>query len=129
MTSPINIPRSNAFSPSTSPTNSSLARHRDSFINDPIRQPKILHPIEKNGHIRLLLLENISIEAVHTFQAQGFHVDHYAHAFSEEELVQNIGRYHALGIRSKTRVTSRVISAASKVRFFILLGSISNRFF
>ena len=118
MTSPINIPRSNAFSPSTSPTNSSLAHHRDSFINDPIRQPKILHPIEKNDHIRLLLLENISIEAVHTFQAQGFHVDHFAHAFSEEELVQNIGRYHALGIRSKTRVTSRVISAASKVRFF-----------
>ena len=121
MTSPVNIPRiprNNAFTPSTSPVSSFFSRHRDSFINDPIRQPKILHPIEKNDQFRLLLLENISIEAVHTFKAHGFHVDHYAHAFSEEELVQNIGRYHALGIRSKTRVTSRVISAASKVRFF-----------
>lgn len=118
MTSPVNIPRPNyvAFSPTTSPIQSlTHARHRDSHALDPIRQPKILHPIE-NEHLRLLILENISPEAVQTFQAQGFHVDHYTKAFSEEELVEKIGQYHAIGIRSKTKITKRVLSAASRVR-------------
>jgi D-3-phosphoglycerate dehydrogenase len=34
---------------------------------------------------------------------------------SEDELVQKIGSYHAIGIRSKTKITERVIKAASKL--------------
>ena len=79
-----------------------------------IRQPKVLHPVENEG-LRLLLLENISQEAVRAFQSQGFHVDHSTKAMSEDELVQKIGSYHAIGIRSKTKITERVIKAASKV--------------
>lgn len=33
----------------------------------------------------------------------------------EDELVEKIGSYHAIGIRSKTKVTARVIKAATKV--------------
>lgn len=80
-----------------------------------IRQPRVLHPIE-NEDLRLLLLENISQEAVLSFEAQGFHVDHATKAWSEDELVEKIGQYHAIGIRSKTKITERVIKAATKVR-------------
>jgi D-3-phosphoglycerate dehydrogenase len=64
-----------------------------------------------------LILENISQDAVRAFQAQGFHVDHYSKAFSEDELIEKIPQYHAIGIRSKTKITERVIKAASKVFF------------
>ena len=77
--------------------------------------PKVLHPID-NDHLKLLILENISQEAVAAFTAQGFHVDHYTKAMSEDELVEKIPNYHGIGIRSKTKITERVIKAASKVR-------------
>ena len=92
-----------------------LHRHRrgeDSFSD--IRKPKILHPLENEG-LRLLILENISQDAVTTFIGQGYHVDHYTKAFSEDELIEKIGSYHAIGIRSKTKITQRVLQAASKV--------------
>jgi len=79
-----------------------------------IRQPKVLHPVD-NEDLRLLLLENISQEAVKAFQVQGFTVDHSTKAMSEDELVEKIGQYHAIGIRSKTKITERVIKAASKL--------------
>ncbi|KIM48262.1 hypothetical protein M413DRAFT_439989 [Hebeloma cylindrosporum] len=102
-----------------SPTASSLhdrmvaaARRRDSITD--IRQPKVLHPIENEG-LRLLILENISLDAVARFREQGWHVDHYAKAMSEDELISKIGTYHAIGIRSKTRITERVLKAATKL--------------
>ena len=79
-----------------------------------IRQPKVLHPVE-NEDLKLLLLENISPEAVKTLRDQGWHVDHSTKAMSEDELVEKIHQYHAIGIRSKTRITERVLKAASKV--------------
>ena len=87
-------------------------RGEESFLD--IRKPKILHPLENEG-LRLLILENISQDAVTVFLGQGYHVDHYKKAFSEDELVEKIGSYHAIGIRSKTKITQRVLQAASKV--------------
>ena len=77
-------------------------------------QPRILHPLE-NEEIKILLLENISQDAVASFRSQAYHVDHRSKAMSEDELVENIGAYHAIGIRSKTKITERVLKAASKV--------------
>lgn len=65
--------------------------------------------------MRILLLENISLDAVKAFEANGWKVDHHKKAMNEEDLVQQIGKYHAIGIRSKTKITERVIKAASKV--------------
>ncbi|PIL31861.1 hypothetical protein GSI_06565 [Ganoderma sinense ZZ0214-1] len=87
---------------------------RKDSVNFTIRQPKVLHPID-NEDLRLLILENISQEAVTAFRAQGFHVDHSTKAMSEDELVAKIGSYHAIGIRSKTKITERVLKAASKL--------------
>lgn len=121
MTSAISIPGSRphgVVAASVSPTTSTSIHDRMLFRKDSttfaIRQPKVLHPVE-NEDLRLLILENISQEAVKAFRDQGFHVDHSAKAMSEDELVQKIGSYHAIGIRSKTKITERVLKAASKV--------------
>lgn len=77
-------------------------------------RPKALKPFAV-GELKLLLLENISQEAVQTFRANGFQVDHFTKAWSEDELVAKIGSYHAIGIRSKTRLTEKVINHARNV--------------
>lgn len=87
---------------------------RISTSSQKVRVPKVLHPIE-NGDMRILLLENISLDAVKALEANGWKVDHHKKAMNEEDLVQQIGKYHAIGIRSKTKITERVIKAASKV--------------
>jgi D-3-phosphoglycerate dehydrogenase len=86
-----------------------------------VRPPKVLHPVQ-NGDLRLLVLENISQDAVEAFRAEGFRVDHYKKALSEDELVEKIGQYHGIGIRSKTKITERVLKAASKVQVYVSMG-------
>lgn len=103
---------------SLSPTTTSGSFHdrfRANSTKMSIRQPKVLHPVD-NEDLRLLILENISQEAVKAFESQGFRVDHHTKAMSEDELVQVIHQYHAIGIRSKTRITERVLKSAPKVR-------------
>ncbi|KAJ7487538.1 hypothetical protein B0H11DRAFT_2278638 [Mycena galericulata] len=109
MSSPISIPpsQSHVVAASASPSQAT------SFPS-PQMKVKVLHPVE-NVDLRLLLLENISQEAVAAFRAQGFHVDHHAKAMSEDELVAALPSYHAIGIRSKTKITARVIKAATKL--------------
>lgn len=101
---------------SLSPTQTTLHdRFRQDSLNpNSIRQPKVLRPVD-NEELRLLLLENISAGAVKAFEAQGFQVDHFTKSWTEDELVEKIGSYHAIGIRSKTKITKRVLKASSKV--------------
>ncbi|KAH8102578.1 hypothetical protein BXZ70DRAFT_890048 [Cristinia sonorae] len=117
---PIAIPQStspHAVTISLSPTSSTIhERFRKNSVGTSlsVRMPKVLHPVE-NEDLKLLLLENISQDAVKMFEAQGFHVDHSAKSMSEDELITKIGSYHAIGIRSKTKITEKVIKAASKL--------------
>jgi D-3-phosphoglycerate dehydrogenase len=126
MSAAISVPRQNGQSAAlaSSPTKSTVTASpktptslHDRFklqMSSSIRQPSVLHPIE-NENLRILVLENISLEAVKAFTSQGFQVDHHKKAMSEEELLKVIGSYHAIGIRSKTKITERVIKAASKL--------------
>jgi hypothetical protein len=104
-----------SISPTTSTSLHRLVR-KDSLsaAAASVRPPRVLRPFA-TGELRLLLLENISQGAVEHFNAEGFQVDWYPKAWSEDELVQKIGQYHAIGIRSKTKITEKVIKAASKV--------------
>jgi D-3-phosphoglycerate dehydrogenase / 2-oxoglutarate reductase len=104
-----------SVSPTTSTSLHSIFR-KDSLsaAAASIRPPRTLVPFA-TGELRLLLLEKISQGAVEQFKAEGFQVDWYPKAWSEDELVQKIGQYHAIGIRSKTKITEKVIKAASKV--------------
>lgn len=42
-------------------------------------------------------------------------VDHYTKAFSEQELLDKLPQYHAVGIRSKTKITAKVIDACPQL--------------
>ncbi len=65
--------------------------------------------------IRILLLENIHPAATEDLREAGFDVETRPGALKESELVEAIGGFHLLGIRSKTRVTKRVIEKADKL--------------
>ena len=107
----------NAGSPTTSPVTHSPILGGSITFKSLIgtARPKVLRPFAV-GELRLLLLENISEEAVQSFKSHGFQVDHFKKAWSEDELVEKIGLYHAIGIRSKTKITERVLQHAPKVR-------------
>lgn len=66
---------------------------------------------KRQGKTKILLLENINLDAATYLKNQGFEVDHVTKAYSEEELISKLGSYHAIGIRSKTKITQKVIDA------------------
>lgn len=61
---------------------------------------------------RILLVENIHPIAKERLENEGFEVDLISHAPEEAELIQMLSRYQALGIRSKTEITSKVFEKA-----------------
>ncbi|TAN14185.1 MAG: phosphoglycerate dehydrogenase [Chitinophagaceae bacterium] len=72
------------------------------------------YPKEK---IKILLLENIHEEAVKAFKAAGYpNVKLLSKALPEEELIKEIEHTHLVGIRSKTRITQKVLAAADKLQ-------------
>jgi D-3-phosphoglycerate dehydrogenase len=68
-----------------------------------------------NGKARALLLENIHPDAVTRLEADGFLVESLGHALDEDELIERVEGVRLLGIRSKTRVTARVLGAAPQL--------------
>lgn len=68
-----------------------------------------------SARIKVLLLENIHPSALEAFGAHGFEVEARPSALKEDELVKALADVDILGIRSKTRVTERVLSAAPRL--------------
>jgi D-3-phosphoglycerate dehydrogenase len=62
--------------------------------------------------VRVLLLEQIHPAAVERLQSANFEVTSLDRALDEAELIDAIADVHLLGIRSKTQVTDKVLSAA-----------------
>ena len=72
------------------------------------------YPKEK---IKVLLLENVSDTAVKNFTRNGYtQVEKLTKALPEGDLVDAVRNVHLLGIRSKTQVTPKVLSAAKKLQ-------------
>jgi D-3-phosphoglycerate dehydrogenase len=65
--------------------------------------------------IKVLLLENVHPSAHELFQAERFKLETVKSALSEDELVRRIEDVHVIGIRSKTRITDRVLSAGRRL--------------
>lgn len=68
------------------------------------------------SRMKVLLLENIESAAMENFKKEGYQVETYKGAFSEEELIEKIKDVSILGIRSKTRVTEKVFKKAKKLK-------------
>jgi D-3-phosphoglycerate dehydrogenase len=69
----------------------------------------------KNTKSRILLVENIHPIAKEVLEENGYSVDLMPHAPSEEELIQLLPNYCALGIRSKTEITPKVLEASQTI--------------
>ncbi|MGH2378057.1 MAG: phosphoglycerate dehydrogenase [Candidatus Limnocylindria bacterium] len=68
------------------------------------------------GKIKVLLLESIHPSAIAAFRADGYtNVDVHAGSPPEQELLSRIRGAHILGIRSRTRVSDRVLAAADRL--------------
>ncbi|GIE95587.1 phosphoglycerate dehydrogenase [Paractinoplanes rishiriensis] len=65
--------------------------------------------------VRVLLLESIHRDAVTRLEAEGYHVESLPGALDENQLIERIAGVHLLGVRSKTRVTPRVLEAADSL--------------
>jgi D-3-phosphoglycerate dehydrogenase len=66
--------------------------------------------------IKVLLLENISDAAVREMEAAGYsNIERIGGALSEEQLIKTVRGVHMIGIRSKTRITRKVIESADKL--------------
>uniref|UniRef100_A0A7S0ZAC9 phosphoglycerate dehydrogenase n=1 Tax=Timspurckia oligopyrenoides TaxID=708627 RepID=A0A7S0ZAC9_9RHOD len=65
--------------------------------------------------INILVLENVSTTAKDMLASDGFHVESEKRAFTEDELIERIENIHVLGIRSKTKVTQRVMESGKKL--------------
>ncbi|WVF67993.1 phosphoglycerate dehydrogenase [Kwoniella sp. CBS 6097] len=115
-------PRTFSTSFSTSPNASShmrgasvgsvfhgMARQLTAFL--PPTYPLEEEPEKRQGKTKVLLLENINLDAAQFLKNQGFEVDHVTKAWTEEELIAKLPNYQAVGIRSKTKITQKVIDA------------------
>ncbi len=67
------------------------------------------------SQIRVLLTENVHASAQEVFRAEGFQVEAFAGALGEDALLEKVRDVHVLGIRSRTRVTGRVLSEARRM--------------
>lgn len=76
-------------------------------LNTAISYPK--------NRINVLLLENVHPVAVELLKSEGFNVETYHAALTEEELCEKIKNVSVLGIRSKTQVTARVLENANRL--------------
>lgn len=75
-------------------------------------------PQHEANETRILLLENVNTSAVDMLKAQGWHVEEVKKALDEDELIARLkdGGFSAVGIRSKTKITAKVISEVPSVR-------------
>src|SRR5262245_36011858 len=72
-------------------------------------------PLPEKEPEKVLLLEDIHESAHEIFQAGSFLIEKRSGALKEDELIEALEGVHALGIRSKTRVTERALAKADKL--------------
>lgn len=76
-------------------------------LNTAISYPK--------NRINVLLLENVHPIAVELLKSEGFNVETYHAAMTEDELCEKIKNVSVLGIRSKTQITAKVLEHANRL--------------
>ena len=65
--------------------------------------------------INVLLLENIHPDAEKLYRKEGFEIKTLSGSLSEDELCRQIENVNVLGIRSKTKVTEKVLDSANNL--------------
>ncbi|KAB5575900.1 hypothetical protein GE09DRAFT_954090 [Coniochaeta sp. 2T2.1] len=74
-------------------------------------KPKQLKPFETTD-IKILLLENVNQSGRDLLTKQGYQVEVHKSSLPEDELIKKIRDVHVIGIRSKTKLTEKVLREA-----------------
>lgn len=77
-------------------------------------QSKQLKPFVTED-IKILLLENINQTGRDVLNKQGYQVESLQSSVGEDELIERIKDIHVIGIRSKTKLTTRVLQEAKNL--------------
>ncbi|KAJ9611955.1 D-3-phosphoglycerate dehydrogenase 2 [Cladophialophora chaetospira] len=77
-------------------------------------QPKQLKPFREQD-IKILLLENVNQTGKDILTGQGYQVEALKSSLPEDQLIEKIKDVHVIGIRSKTKLTARVLSHAKNL--------------
>ncbi|ORY80023.1 D-3 phosphoglycerate dehydrogenase [Protomyces lactucae-debilis] len=74
-------------------------------------------PLKPFSHadIKILLLENVNTIAIEALKAEGYQVEVHKASLPEAELIEKIRNVHVIGIRSKTKLTAKVLDAAQEL--------------
>ncbi|SPN98871.1 probable SER33 - 3-phosphoglycerate dehydrogenase [Cephalotrichum gorgonifer] len=78
------------------------------------RPPKTLTPFDTQS-IKILLLENVNQTGRDILSEQGYQVESLKTSLPEAELIEKIRDVHVLGIRSKTKLTEKVLREAKNL--------------
>ncbi len=89
-----------------------IAPSLDEFLYHNNLPMEISYP---KNRIRVLLLENIHPNAEAALRNEGYQVERLLQALDEDELCEAIKGVSILGIRSKTRVTAKVLAHADRL--------------
>lgn len=66
--------------------------------------------------IKILLLEGVHSSAVESFEADGYsNIDYHEKSLPEEQLLERVGDAYFIGIRSRTRLTDKILKRAKKL--------------
>ncbi|KAJ6096779.1 hypothetical protein N7486_007525 [Penicillium sp. IBT 16267x] len=80
----------------------------------PVLNAKHLKPFATQD-IKVLLLENVNVAGREILQQQGYQVEFLKSSLPEDQLIEKIRDVHVIGIRSKTKLTERVLKAAKNL--------------
>lgn len=70
----------------------------------------------QKGKIKILLLEGVHPSAVECFETQGYsEIEQHTTAMNEDELMERIGEFHFIGIRSRTQLSRKVLEKADRL--------------
>ncbi|KAI0119230.1 hypothetical protein F4814DRAFT_232930 [Daldinia grandis] len=77
-------------------------------------QPKQLKPFNTQD-IKILLLENVNQSGRDILTGQGYQVEFHKSSLPEDQLIQKIRDVHVIGIRSKTKLSEKVLREAKNL--------------
>lgn len=77
-------------------------------------QTKNLKPFVSND-VKVLLLENVNQTGQDILRKQGYQVEAVKSSLPEDQLIEKIRDVHVIGIRSKTKLTKRVLEQAKNL--------------
>ncbi|KAF4989361.1 hypothetical protein FGRMN_9160 [Fusarium graminum] len=76
--------------------------------------PKNLKPFNTKD-IKILLLENVNVTGQEILKAQGYQVEALKTSLPEDQLIEKIRDVQVIGIRSKTKLTEKVLREATNL--------------